>query len=91
VTIASDPHLPAEDIALGYKQLLEIERGWRDRKQVIALRRSTTGTFRQRTDAYQTTTSTAERRSQPSCQPALRPAFQPASHAAWNARAWSAS
>ena len=26
----SDPHLPAEDIALGYKQLLEVERGWRD-------------------------------------------------------------
>jgi len=25
----SDPHLPAEDIALGYKQLLEVERGWR--------------------------------------------------------------
>jgi hypothetical protein len=29
----SDPHLPAEDIALGYKQLLEVERGWRDMKQ----------------------------------------------------------
>jgi hypothetical protein len=26
----SDPHLSAEDIALGYKQLLEVERGWRD-------------------------------------------------------------
>jgi IS4 transposase len=34
----SDPHLPAEDIALGYKQLLEVERGWRDIKQVIDLR-----------------------------------------------------
>jgi hypothetical protein len=34
----SDPHLPAEDIALGYKQLLEVERGWRDMKQVIDLR-----------------------------------------------------
>src|SRR5204862_7413229 len=34
----SDPHLPAEDIALGYKQLLEVERGWRDLKQVIDLR-----------------------------------------------------
>jgi Transposase DDE domain len=34
----SDPHLPAEDIALGYKQLLEVERGWRDLKQVINLR-----------------------------------------------------
>ncbi len=36
------PHLrpqpPAEDIALGYKQLLEVERGWRDMKQVIDLR-----------------------------------------------------
>jgi hypothetical protein len=35
---SSDPHLPAEDIALGYKQLLEVERGWRDMKQVIDLR-----------------------------------------------------
>jgi hypothetical protein len=35
---SSDPHLPAEDIALGYKQLLEVERGWRDLKQVIDLR-----------------------------------------------------
>src|SRR5580704_1063932 len=34
----SDPKLPAEDIALGYKQLLEAERGWRDLKQVIDLR-----------------------------------------------------
>jgi Transposase DDE domain len=34
----SDPHLPAEDIALGYKQLREVERGWRDMKQVIDLR-----------------------------------------------------
>src|SRR6516164_1441034 len=34
----SDPTLPAEDIALGYKQLLEVERGWRDLKQVIDLR-----------------------------------------------------
>jgi hypothetical protein len=34
----SDPHLSAEDIALGYKQLLEVERGWRDMKQVIDLR-----------------------------------------------------
>jgi hypothetical protein len=31
----SDPKLSAEDIALGYKQLLEVERGWRDLKQVI--------------------------------------------------------
>src|SRR5260370_40759973 len=35
---SSGPHLSAEDIALGYKQLLEVERGWRDMKQVIDLR-----------------------------------------------------
>ena len=35
---SSDPDLSAEDIALGYKQLLEVERGWRDMKQVIDLR-----------------------------------------------------
>jgi DDE family transposase len=35
---SSDPYLPAEDIALGYKQLLEVERGWRDMKQIIDLR-----------------------------------------------------
>ena len=34
----SDPHLSAGDIALGYKQLLEVERGWRDMKQVLDLR-----------------------------------------------------
>ena len=34
----ADPKLPAEDIALGYKQLLEVERGWPDMKQVIDLR-----------------------------------------------------
>src|SRR6266571_9209835 len=34
----SDPHLPAEDIAVGYKQLLEVERGWRHMKQIIDLR-----------------------------------------------------
>ncbi len=34
----SDPHLPAADIAVGYKQLLEVERGWRDMKQIIDLR-----------------------------------------------------
>ena len=34
----SDPHLCTEDIALGYKQLLEVERGWRDMKQVLDLR-----------------------------------------------------
>jgi DDE family transposase len=35
---SSDPAMTAEDIALGYKQLLEVERGWRDLKQVIDLR-----------------------------------------------------
>jgi transposase len=34
----SDPHMTTEDIALGYKQLLEVERGWKDMKQVIDLR-----------------------------------------------------
>jgi hypothetical protein len=34
----SDPTLSAEDIALGYKQLLEVERGWRDMKQILDLR-----------------------------------------------------
>ena len=31
-------HLSAEDIALGYKQLLEVERGWRDMKPILDLR-----------------------------------------------------
>jgi transposase len=35
---SSDPTLTAEDIALGYKQLLEVERGWRDMKSTLALR-----------------------------------------------------
>ena len=34
----SDPTLSAADIALGYKQRAEVERGWRDMKQVIDLR-----------------------------------------------------
>jgi hypothetical protein len=34
----SDPHLSAEDIALGYKQLLHVERGWRDMKTTLELR-----------------------------------------------------
>ncbi|PWR13596.1 IS1634 family transposase [Micromonospora sicca] len=34
----SDPKLSAEDIALGYKQLLEVERGWRDMKTTLDLR-----------------------------------------------------
>jgi hypothetical protein len=35
---SSDPKLSAEDIAVGYKQLLEVERGWRDMKSVLDLR-----------------------------------------------------
>ena len=35
---SNDPHLSAEDIALGYQQLLEVERGWRDMKQILDLR-----------------------------------------------------
>ena len=34
----ADPQLSAEDIAIGYKQLLEVERGWRDMKSVLDLR-----------------------------------------------------
>jgi hypothetical protein len=34
----SDPKLSTADIALGYKQLLEVERGWRDMKQILDLR-----------------------------------------------------
>ena len=34
----SEPHLSATDIALGYTQLLEVERGWRDMKQILDLR-----------------------------------------------------
>jgi hypothetical protein len=35
---SSDPKLSAEDIALGYKQLLQVERGWRDMKTTLDLR-----------------------------------------------------
>ena len=35
---SSDPSLSAEDIALGYKQLWQVERGWRSMKQVLDLR-----------------------------------------------------
>ena len=35
---SSDPTLSAADIALGYKQLAQVERGWRDMKQVLDLR-----------------------------------------------------
>ncbi len=34
----SDPTLSAEDVALAYKQLLEVERGWRDMKSTLQLR-----------------------------------------------------
>jgi hypothetical protein len=34
----SDPHLSAEDVALGYKNLLEAERGLRDLKSTLELR-----------------------------------------------------
>jgi hypothetical protein len=34
----SDDSLSVEDVALGYKQLLEVERGWRDFKHVLDLR-----------------------------------------------------
>jgi len=34
----ADPSLSIEDIALGYKQLLEAERGWRDMKSTLDLR-----------------------------------------------------
>lgn len=34
----NEPSLSAQDIALGYKQLLQVERGWRDLKQIIDLR-----------------------------------------------------
>jgi hypothetical protein len=35
---SADPHMSAEDIAAGYKQLLEVERSWRDMKSVLDLR-----------------------------------------------------
>jgi len=35
---SADPRMSAEDIAAGYKQLLEVERGWRDMKSVLDLR-----------------------------------------------------
>jgi transposase len=35
---SSDPTLSADDIALGYKQLLQVERGWRDLKTTLDLR-----------------------------------------------------
>jgi hypothetical protein len=35
---SADPTMTAEDIAAGYKQLLEVERGWRDMKSVLDLR-----------------------------------------------------
>lgn len=35
---SNEAHLTAEDIALGYKQLLEVERGWRDMRSILDLR-----------------------------------------------------
>jgi hypothetical protein len=35
---ATDPNMSTEDIALGYKQLFEVERGWRTLKTVLDLR-----------------------------------------------------
>lgn len=35
---SSDPTLTADEIALGYKQLLQVERGWRDMKTTLELR-----------------------------------------------------
>lgn len=35
---SSDDSLPAEEIALGYKQLIEVERGWRTLKHTLDLR-----------------------------------------------------
>jgi hypothetical protein len=35
---ASDPTMSTEDIALGYKQLLQVERGWRTMKTTLDLR-----------------------------------------------------
>jgi transposase len=35
---SSDPQLTAEEIAVGYKQLLQVERGWRDMKTTLELR-----------------------------------------------------
>jgi len=35
---SADPAMSAEDIAADYKQLLEVERGWRDMKSVLDLR-----------------------------------------------------
>ena len=35
---SSDPELSAEEIALGYQQLLQLERSWRDMKTTSKLR-----------------------------------------------------
>lgn len=34
----SDPNMSAQDVALGYKQLLQVERAWRDMKSTLDLR-----------------------------------------------------
>jgi transposase len=35
---SSDPTLTTDEIALGYKQLLQVERGWRDMTTTLELR-----------------------------------------------------
>ena len=37
-SLTSDPTLTAEDVALGYKQLAEVEAGWREMKHTLDLR-----------------------------------------------------
>ena len=37
-THSSDPTLSAEDLAAAYKQLIAVERGWRDAKGSLGLR-----------------------------------------------------
>ena len=68
----SDPHLTTEDIALGYKQLLEVERGWRDMKQSSTCARSTTAA---RTASAPTSSSAGSPSSSPGSPrtPAARP------------------
>lgn len=54
----SNPHLSAEDIALGYKQLLQVERDWRDMKTTWSCGRSITGS---RTASAPTSSSAGSR------------------------------
>ena len=66
---SADPHLSAEDIVADYKQLLEVERGWRNMKFVLDLRRSTTGSK----NASAPTSCSAGSRSCSSPSPRTRP------------------